>query len=412
MSDRALRDSLGGRGGVIVVFAAIVVVYLLLVYGAYRTFTSQVPGGNDFYPRWRGIRALILDGQDPYSEEVTLQIQKEMYGRPARADEDQVAFAYPLYVSLLILPLSLLSYPLAQAFWLSALILIALATLIVVLRTLDWNPHPAALIGLALWFVLFYPTARSVLLGQISIVVLALVALALWALEGGHQTLAGGLLALATVKPQLVFLIVPFLLLMSSRRGNYRAVAGFLSVMGILLVITSVVLPTWIPSFISGLTSYRSYTSIYRGGASPLGYVIGALVPTPLSVMGTLAASLALGACVAVAWFAAFTGRLQVSAAFSLTIVATLLLPGETGTTNQVLLLLPLVHWVYARRTQQWVAGLISSVLLLAPWLLFLCTLKGDLEHPMMVIPLPITTLLMLFWRTRGATVGELVKVA
>ena len=412
MSNRAPRDSLGGRGGAIVAFAAIVVVYLLLVYGAYQTFTSQVPGGNDFYPRWRGTRALLLDGQDPYSEEVTLQIQKDMYGRPARDDEDQVAFAYPLYVSLLILPFSLLRYPLAQAFWLSALILTALATLIVVLRTLDWNPHPAGLIGLALWSVLFYPTARSVILGQISIVVLALVALALWAMKSGHWLLAGCLLGLSTVKPQLVFLIVPFLLLMSSRRGNYRALVGFLSVMGILLVVTSIVLPTWIPSFIGGLTSYRSYTSIYRGGASPLGYLVGALVPTPLSGLGTLAVSLGLGACVAYAWFAAFTRRLQASAAFSLTIVATLLLPGETGTTNQILLLLPLVHWLSARREQRWVAGLISSVLLLAPWLLFLCTLEGDLEHPMMVIPLPITTLLMLFWRTRGGTVGELVKVA
>jgi hypothetical protein len=412
MSDQAPTAPVVGRGGAIVVLATVVVVYLLLVYAAYRTLTSQVPGGNDFYPRWRGTRALLLDGQDPYSEEVTLQIQKDMYGRPARDDEDQVAFAYPLYVALLILPFSLLPYPLAQAFWLSALILTALATLVVVLRTLDWNPHPVALVGLAVWFVLFYPTARSVILGQISIVVLVLVALALWALKDGRSFLAGCLLGLSTVKPQLVFLIVPFLLLVSSRRRNYRAVAGFLSVVGILLVVTSIILPTWIPSFIAGLTSYRSYTSIYRGGASPLGYLVGALVPSPMSGPGTLAVSLGLIAWVAYTWFGALTGRVQASLALSLTIVATLLLPGETGTTNQVLLLLPLVQWLHEWRKQRWLAGLASSVLLIAPWLLFIGTLKGDLEHPMMVLPLPIATLLMFLWTRREDAAGQLVTAA
>jgi hypothetical protein len=401
-----------GRGGATVVFVAVVVIYLLLAYTTYQTLTSQIPGGNDFYPRWQGTRALLLEGRDPYSEEVTLEIQHDMYGRPAREDEDQVAFAYPLYVALVILPFAPLPYPLAQAFWTSALILAALAALLVLLRTLDWNPHPAALVGLALWSVLFYPTARSVILGQISIVVLVLVALALWALKGDRSFLAGCLLGLSTVKPQLVFLIVPFLILVTLRRGNYRVLAGFLSTVGILLVVTCILLPTWIPSFITGLASYRSYTGIYRGGASPLGYLVTALVPAPLSGLGTLAVSLGLAACVAYTWFAAVAGRLQASAALSVTIVATLLLPGETGTTNQVLLLLPLVHWLSMWKEHRWVVGLVSSLLLLAPWLLFLCTLEGDLEHPMMVLPLPTATILMLLWRRRSVAAAQLVTAA
>ncbi len=411
MSHQAPDERVLGRGGATAVFAAVVVIYLLLAYATYQTLTSQIPGGNDFYPRWRGTRALLLDGQDPYSEEVTLEIQQDMYGRPAREDEDQVAFAYPLYVALLILPFALLPYPLAQAFWLSALILAALAALLVLLRTLDWNPHPAALVGLALWSVLFYPTARSAILGQISIVVLVLVALALWALKGGHSLLAGFLLGLSTVKPQLVFLIVPFLILVSSRRGDHRLLGGFLSTVAILLAVTCILLPTWIPSFITGLASYRSYTGIYRGGASPLGYLVAALVPAPLSGLGTLAVSLGLVACVAYTWFAALTGRLKASVALSITIAATLLLPGETGTTNQVLLLLPLVYWLSRWKEHPEVVGLVSSLLLLVPWLLFLCTLEGDLEHPMMVLPLPIATILMLLWRKRDVSAGQLVTV-
>jgi hypothetical protein len=409
MNSCAWRDRLESRRAAIVLTVAVIMTYLLLAYGAYETFTSRVSSGNDFYPRWRGSRSLLLEGKDPYSAEVTLQIQNDIYGRPARDDEDQVAFAYPLYVSFLVLSFALLPYPLAQAFWSSALILAALAALIVILRTLDWHPSPLGLLGLALWTMLFYPTARSIILGQISIVALAFIALALWALKQGHDVLAGCLLALSTIKPQLVFLIVPFLLLMTLIRRSYKAVLAFLFVMAVLLAVASVVLPGWIGSFISGLTSYHSYTSIYRGGTSPIGFLVGALVPASVSGPATLGVSLALVTCVAYACYAAFAHRQRASAAFSLAVVATLLLPAETGTTNQVLLLLPLLWWVSDPARGRWVAGLILAVFLAGPWLLFLGTIRGDLEHPIMVIPLPLATLLLIWRQARSNTARQLL---
>lgn len=409
MSDRVVPDSLRGKGGPVAVICAIVVVYCLLAYGTYVTFTTRIPGGNDFYPRWRGTRALILEGRDPYSQEVTVEIQKAMYGRPAREDEDQVAFAYPLHVSLLILPFSLLSYPMAQAFWFSTLVLAMLAALVLVLRTLDWVPSPLQLIGLALWSVFFYPTARSLLLGQLSIVVLALLALSLWAMRQGRPFLAGCSLALSTVKPQMVFLVVPFLLLTSLKSRNYRTLAGFALLVAVLLGVTSAILPTWIPSFIGNLASYRLYTSLYRGGMSPVGYVVSSVVPARLSSLGTFAVSLGLGAGLVYAWFGALRDRLEASSALSFTLIATLLLPGETGTTNQVLLLLPVMAWFCSWRSRRWLVTFVSLILLVGPWLLFLLTVQGDLEHPMMAIPLPLAALVMLLWRARGSPAIQLV---
>jgi drug/metabolite transporter (DMT)-like permease len=126
----------------------------------------------------------------------------------------------------------------------------------------------------------------------------------------------------------------------------------------------------------------------------------------------TLGVSLGLAASVAYAFYAAFTERLQASAAFSLAVVATLLLPGETGTTNQVLLLLPLIWWLSDPGRRRWVIGLVLAVLLAGPWLLFLGTIRGDLEHPMTVIPLPLATLLLLFWQARSKAPRQLVAAA
>jgi hypothetical protein len=406
------EGSATGARRAILAAALAIVTYLLLAYATYSLFTSRIPSGNDFYPRWMGTRAFIMEGKDPYSREVTLEIQRGVYGRPAREDEDQVAFAYPLYVCFIVLPFALLPYPLAQAFWSSALILAMLGAVIVILRTLDWQPSPLGLVGLALWTVLFYPCARSIILGQISIVVLAFIALALWSLKWGHGVVAGCLLALSTVKPQLVFLIVPFLLLMTVRWRYYKVVPSFVSLGALLLGITSVALPGWMRSFVSGLTSYQSYTSIYRGGTSPIGYLVRALVHPSLSGVVTLAVSVGLVTCVVYACYAAFTNRLQASAAFSIAIVATLLLPGQTGTTNQVLLLLPLIWWLSELGRRRWAIGLFLAILLVVPWVLFLCTVKGDLEHPMMVIPLPLATLLLISWHATSKTSRQLVAAA
>src|ERR1700689_3866250 len=79
------------------------------------------PIGNnsDLYPRWLGARELLLHGRDPYSPEITREIQQGYYGRvldPSRPGDskDQAAFAYPVYVVLLIAPTVRMSFATVQ----------------------------------------------------------------------------------------------------------------------------------------------------------------------------------------------------------------------------------------------------------------------------------------------------------
>ncbi len=397
----------GPRRVAILVFPLIVIVYVLLAYAAYSAYTSQIPSGNDFYPRWRGTRSLILEGRDPYSDEITLEIQQGMYGRPAREDEDQVAFAYPLYVSLFLLPFSFFPYPQAQALWMSTLVVLTLTAMVIIVRTLDWRLSLAGLVGLSLWCVFFYPTARSILLGQISIVVLALLTAALWAMRTARPIVAGCCLALATVKPQMVFLAIPFLLLSALRWRNYRMVAAFLASMTALLLASFLVLPTWLHSFIAGLRRYTVYTSIYREGKSPLGVLVSYLLPSPAASWVTMLTCVALLSVLTYVWVKALVGHGDTLQALFLTFIVTLLVPGETGTSNQVLLLLPFVTWLSQERHRPWMAIAASGVLLAVPWALFLWTVQGDLEHPMMAVPLPLLALAILLWRNRQAGRGR-----
>ena len=374
----------------------LVILFLLQSYLIYSLFTSQIPSGNDFYPRWRGTRALLLEGKDPYSEEVTSEIQQGMYGRPAREGEDQVAFAYPLYVSLLVLPFSFFPYSQAQALWLSGLVFLTLATVIIILRIFDWKPSPSGLLALSLWCLLLYPTARSIVLGQFTILVLALVALALWAIKHRRDLLAGSCLALATIKPQMVFLLISFLLLWASTQNRRRVVGGFTVVMMALLLISTLILPSWIPGFLAGLGQYRFYTGKYTGSRSPLEILFASLFPTSISSGVAIFASLLLGGYLIYRWVRVVKGREQFWPAIFMAIIVTLLIPVQTGTTNQVLLLLPLIFWLAQWAKRWWVAIPLSLTLLLGPWALFLATVQGDAEQPIMFLPLPLFVLIYL----------------
>src|SRR5271154_1054272 len=57
---------------------------VLIPYQVVDAAAHGRPRGNlsDLYPRWVGARELLLHGRDPYSSEVTREIQIGFYGRP------------------------------------------------------------------------------------------------------------------------------------------------------------------------------------------------------------------------------------------------------------------------------------------------------------------------------------------
>src|SRR5690242_3071409 len=74
---------------------------VLVPYQVADAARMQRPRGNlsDLYPRWLGARELLLHGRDPYSPEITREIQIGYYGRPLDSSrlndpKDQQGFAY------------------------------------------------------------------------------------------------------------------------------------------------------------------------------------------------------------------------------------------------------------------------------------------------------------------------------
>lgn len=233
---------------------------------ALHRYAQMAPGTADFFARWYGATELVQRGRNPYDREIELEAQKILFGRLTRPDEDQVNFAYPLYVIYLFWPLTFVPYPWAQAVWMVVLQFALIGGTLLLFPLFRWKPAPLYFALTVLWSVLFYPGARAMMLGQFSIFVFLGLAVALWGLFTGRDQLAGAVLPLATVKPQLIFLILPFILLWAWRQKRHQFLAAF-AVSATALLLTSLLwVPDWPRRFLGNLTAYSGYV----GFGSPL----------------------------------------------------------------------------------------------------------------------------------------------
>lgn len=167
-----------------------------------------------------------------------------------------IGFQYPLPTLFLFLPLAFLPLPVAKGVWL----LIELICLVVVCKR--WS----------VWYALFVPVLQSLWLGQIDLIMLPAMAVA-----------TGPAMALLTLKPQLVWLYLPFWLWSAGWRDrlSFGVVAGFL------WGGSTLAYPGWVQGFTEstrelGQAAYASPT-LFGGGFLPvwlivLGFLVGMAV--------------------------------------------------------------------------------------------------------------------------------------
>jgi hypothetical protein len=318
----------------------------------------------DLHPRWLGLQAVLRNGANPYSDNVTLTIQQQMYGRPARPDEDQIAFAYPLHVMALVGPLALLPLPVAQALWFSLLEMSLLTFFIVAPLAIGWRP-PTWLLALTALFILgLYPDVWAMILGQISIVVAAFIALAWWGLRTQRWRLAGICLALATVKPQMTFLLVPALLIWAIHRRYWHFVISFAVALGALILLPALWLPNWPLEWLAAAGRYVGYT-IFE---PPL------IMLTGSEWLAGLIAAL-LVAWTVYCWLRAPAKRtVNFDWALAMFITITALIAPRTSQANQLILLLPL-FFVFTRLSRTGSVAAVEIGLLVGLWLISLTLL-------------------------------------
>jgi hypothetical protein len=309
----------------------------------------QIPRGNlsDLYPRWLGARELLLHGRNPYSREIALEIQEGYYGRrldAARPNDpkDQQSFAYPVYVVFLLAPLVGLPFPLVLKAFYWFLVLMTAASVWLWLRVLRWRTAAGGVVIAVVLNLGSFAAVQGIKLQQLSLLVAGLVAAAVACVGSGFLFFGGVLLGLATIKPQLAWPLVVWMLLWAASdwRSRRRLVFGFGLVMTLLLVGAEIILPGWWRMFAEALVQYRRYTQSQSVLEVILSQVLGSAGGNgPARVGGQILSAIAVIACGTVLWRLRRAEAAGFSEATALALALTVLVVPMYAPYNQILLL-------------------------------------------------------------------------
>src|SRR5271154_2646902 len=224
----------------------------------------------DLYSPWIGTRDLLLYKRNPYSPDVSHEIQMAFYGRiltqtpdiSAQSAVDEQRFAYPVYVVFLLAPTANLTFAEVETWAPVALALFSVIGVLLWLDVVHWLPSWPTVMALVLFVLSAPPIVQGLRLRQLGLVVGLLLALATWCARRNRLGAAGVVLALATIKPQMVALPLLWFVFwaMSDWRKRWRLLAGFVAALAVLIGAGEVILPGWLGYFFEALLAYRKYT--------------------------------------------------------------------------------------------------------------------------------------------------------
>lgn len=373
----------------------------VLTWGNYR-YAKENPGGNDFLVHWMGTRSLVMEGLNPYSDEVALRIQNMAYGRPAKPGEHELRVAYPLYSVVVFLPFALVkNFTLARALWMTLLEVSLVGLVILSLRLTRWRVGPVMLALLLLFSVLWYHGLRPLINGNAVILVTFLLVAGFLALRAGADELAGVLFAFTTIKPQVVVLVLIFVVFWAFNRGRWRVIGWLAGTVLLLAASAALIFPGWILDNLREVIRYPAYNPPGTPQAAFIAWWPAWGSRLGWALTGVMAGVLALE------WW---SNRRADFRGFFWTACLTLAAGQWTGIQTDpgnFVVLFPAIVLVFSVLDDRWKLGgrlfvILSMIVLFAGiWAIFLVTVQRadqPIQSPVMFFPLPAYLLLTLYW--------------
>jgi Glycosyltransferase family 87 len=313
-------------GGVI---RALLIAFALIGIPHVRRVIFNPPALTDLYPVWFGSRELLLHHRNPYSREISQEIQRAFYGAELGSGahpDQQCCFAYPIYVALLLAPTVKSDF---ASLLLPALIFLMLLTVVNIVCWYTVTRRDARDLVVVIPLVLISPPViQGLELRQSAMLVAALLAMSALLADRGHLTFSGISLALATIKPQMCIVPIAWMLLWAANgwASRKKLAIGFAATMAVLVGAGELLLPGWISQFLAQLRVYRNFA-----GVSTLELLYGRGIGLALT-------AIFIGALVWVMWRARRTSNFVPILAYVLAIPL-VILPGLKSLLNLVLLI-------------------------------------------------------------------------
>jgi len=369
-----------------------------VVAWATMQLTHAIAGGEALRYPWEAMRAFLFRGEDPY------RVLAFLYGR---ARQDGVPFSpqiYPLHVALVwFVPLALVrDFATARAVALVGGVIGLLAAARLLAHSAGWRPQRWEKALLVLAAVGGYGAVWALWRADVAVMVAVLSTVALAALLDGRDGVAGALLALTWVRPELAAGATVWALVWAASRRRWRVWGGFWGLTMALLAVSWWFLPSW-PLALLRLRM------VFPPASSPW-LALAAAIPG-VGKQATLVFRLVVVLIVGGEWIAAW-GSIATQAGWvlALTLWGILLAGSRIMVADQVvlvpLLVLIMAYWVTHWRRYGRQAAALLCVLWLLPltwWIEDLLTPQQPSLGEYLLLPLMIGVLFytIRWWTTR-----------
>lgn len=256
------RASLGFFGLVFILFLALGGLFWL----NFR-YLMRIPSRDNFLVYWISTRALLVDGKNPYSQEVAVQIQQESSTGNQGELVPELKVTYPLYGSLIFLPFALINdYVLARALWCTLLEIAVVVSTLMSIKCIQWRTSIIVVLTSVLFFLGWYYSVIPIITGNNVVLITLFLILSITAVRSGLDEIAGILFAFVTTLPQPFILIVTFIILWSISYRRWRILIWMFGSLIILITGASLIIPDWILQYVRLLLHGGSYSVVQSPG--------------------------------------------------------------------------------------------------------------------------------------------------
>ncbi len=407
----------------------VTLIVVSVLVGVNLGLSRTIRGGGGFFVAWQGARDILLEiagklasfidslflnfgqrsavsttallGQiNPYSVSVAVQTQQMVYGRAAQPGENPYFLTIPFFLMPFYFPFALISDPVAaRGIWMFLSEAALVATAILSLRMIEWRPPRFLLILYILLSLFTFYSVDSLLEGSPVILLTLLFIGILYTYLTGQDELTGALLVFSLFywEVSLSFVLLMFLKISADKRS--RVWNGFGMLLAILMILSFLIYPGWLLSFITAtIGAIRSGFGIATGEAfAQLSPSNGVLISRVVSAFVIIV--------LVYEWLLARTPDLRHFVwTACLTLAATPLIGFRTDMTNLVVLFpslaLILAATVNRWRAGNWLALLLLLIALLLPWGFFVrwFLLNDQRSWDYLFLFFPVFTILGLYW--------------
>lgn len=241
----------------VLLIISILILVLSYLSGSAIVDSFENPGDSDFFSFWLSGH-LVATHQNPYSAYDWIN-GHHLYNTNWISD---LTFLYPLALSILFVPLSLLSVKLAFSIWVSLSIILLLISVRLLLNYFgsDKKHYIIPILG---GVILFRPVVSLFTNGQLSAVFFLIFILTVILWEKNQWFWGGVLLGFSLLKPNLGIIILGLSGLYLIKQHKHKAILG-IGTSGILLALIGILInPNWINQYLTILMTKHNETSGY-----------------------------------------------------------------------------------------------------------------------------------------------------